>query len=330
MKILVTGAEGFIGSHLVERLIEKKIFVKALIRYNFKNDWGWLDDMKLVKNKYLEIVSGDINDYKLIENISKDCSHIINLAALISIPYSYDAPVSNFYTNFNGVLNLLEIIKTDRKKILIHTSTSEVFGSAVYTPMDEKHPLQAQSPYAASKIAADQACMSYFHSYNAPIIILRPFNTYGPRQSNRAVIPTIINQILNKNKQLKIGSVFPTRDFTFVEDTVEAFICALNNKNIYGEQFNLGISKDFSIFETIKLISKLMNYDLKLKPEKIKKRPVKSEVNKLLSNNNKALQILKWKPKFTGSKGFERGLIKTIKWFEKNKNNNNLKEIYTK
>ncbi len=330
MKILVTGAEGFIGSHLVERLIDNKFHVKALIKYNFTNSCGWLESIQLKNNKYLTIVPGDINDYKLIENISKDCSHIINLAALISIPYSYDAPISNFKTNLDGVLNLLEIIKSDKKKILIHTSTSEVFGSAIYTPMDENHPLQAQSPYAASKIAADQACISYFNSFNAKVIILRPFNTYGPRQSNRAVIPTIINQIIKKNDKLKIGSVFPKRDFTFVDDTVEAYLCALKLKNIYGEQFNLGISKDFSILETIRLISKIMHYDFKIQEEVIRKRPINSEVNKLLSNNKKALKILKWKPKYTGKKGFERGLIKTIKWFKENKENSLLIENYTK
>lgn len=330
MKILVTGAEGFIGSHLVEKLISHQIKVTALIKYNFMNSWGWLDDIEQTNKKYLNIVSGDINDYKLIQDISKDCSHIINLAALISIPYSYVAPLSNFKTNLDGVLNLLEIVRSDNKKILIHTSTSEVFGSAIYTPMDENHPLQAQSPYSASKIAADQACISYFNSYNTPVIILRPFNTYGPRQSNRAVIPTIINQIINKKKYLNIGSVFPRRDFTYVDDTVEAYLCALKAKNIYGEQFNLGISKDFSVLETIKIISKLMNYNYKIKEDKVRKRPIKSEVNQLLSNNKKAIKLLKWKPKFAGIKGFEKGLSNTIDWFSNNKNKKFYKETYTK
>ncbi len=330
MKILVTGSEGFIGSHLVEKLISKKIHVKALVKYNFMNSWGWLEDVKKLNRKYLTVIAGDVNDYKFIEDISRDCSHIINLAALISIPYSYEARVSNFKTNLGGVLNLLEIIKSNPKKILIHTSTSEVYGSALYTPMDERHPLQAQSPYSASKIAADQACISYYNSFNSKIIILRPFNTYGPRQSTRAVIPNIINQIINKNKKIEIGSLFPKRDFTYVEDTVEAFICALNAKNIYGEQFNLGISKDFSVLETIKLISKIMNYELKIDEKKIRKRPIKSEVNKLLSNNKKALKILKWKPKYIGSNGFKKGLIKTIQWFEENKDKKFFKENYTK
>ena len=330
MKILVTGSEGFIGSHLVEKLISKKIHVKALVKYNFMNSWGWLEDIKKLNRKYLTVIAGDVNDYKFIEDSSRDCSHIINLAALISIPYSYDARVSNFKTNLGGVLNLLEIIKSNPKKILIHTSTSEVYGSALYTPMDERHPLQAQSPYSASKIAADQACISYYNSFNSKIIILRPFNTYGPRQSTRAVIPNIINQIINKNKKIEIGSLFPKRDFTYVEDTVEAFICALNAKNIYGEQFNLGISKDFSVLETIKLISKIMNYELKIDEKKIRKRPIKSEVNKLLSNNKKALKILKWKPKYIGSNGFKKGLIKTIQWFEENKDKKFFKENYTK
>lgn len=330
MKILVTGAEGFIGSHLVEKLISQKIQVKALIKYNFINSWGWLDHINQINKKYLKVISGDINDYNLIKDISKDCTHIINLAALISIPYSYDAPISNFNTNLNGVLNLLEIIRSDSKKILIQTSTSEVFGTALYTPMDERHPLQAQSPYAASKIAADHACMSYFNSYNSRIIILRPFNTYGPRQSSRAVIPTIINQIINKKNQLKIGSVFPRRDFTYVDDTVNAFICALKAKNIFGEQFNLGVSSDFSIMETIEIISKLMNYNCNIREEKIRKRPLKSEVNKLLSNNKKAIKLLKWRPKFAGVKGFEKGLSNTIEWFKANNKKSIYKEIYTK
>ena len=328
--ILITGSEGFIGSHLTELLISKGYNVKALVLYNSFNNIG---NLAFINKKILsncEIIFGDIRDYNLIKTISKKCDHIIHLAALIGIPYSYSAVESYIDVNIKGTQNLLRASLENHVTSFIHTSTSEVYGTAQYYPMDENHPLVAQSPYSASKISADNLVYSFNRSFNQKNLIIRPFNTFGPRQSSRAVIPSIISQALNGNK-INLGKIDTTRDFTYVTDTAYAFYRALITPQAFnGQVINLGIGKDFSINKIVKLVSQYLNKKLIIKEEKIRLRPKNSEVLKLLSKNIKAKKILKWKPVFSGEKGFEDALINTIKWFKKNqnKNNSNSKFIY--
>jgi NAD dependent epimerase/dehydratase len=312
--ILITGAEGFIGSHLTEALIKKNFNVKALVFYNSLNSIGWLSflDKKIIKN--CEIIHGDIRDNSFILNITKRVDVAINLAALISIPYSYIAPGSFISTNLLGTYNILEAARRNNISKLILTSTSEVYGTAEFIPMTEKHPLKAQSPYAASKIAADQLAFSYYKSFNVPVTILRPFNTFGPRQSGRAIIPSIISQLVNGNKVIKIGNLSPKRDFTYVEDTIEAFILALK-KNISGEAINIGNRFEISIQGILDILKKDFNYDFKIVVDKNRIRPKKSEVFRLLASDVKARKLLHWKPKYKGIIGFKKGLEKTIDWF---------------
>lgn len=320
MNIFITGADGFIGSHLTESLVRKGYKVKALSLYNSFSNNGWLDSLdKKILNE-LEIISGDIRDYDLLFNSISNKDTIIHLASLISIPYSYTSPDSYINTNVLGTSNLLNIAKKKYIEKFIHTSTSEVYGSAIYTPIDEKHPLQAQSPYAASKIAADHLALSYYNSFNLPVVVLRPFNTFGPRQSARAIIPTIITQLLNNKKSLKIGSLYPKRDFTYIDDTVDAYIQTLKMKNISGSVYNLGTNFNFSIKELINIISKKLSKEIIIHTDKNRVRPKKSEVDILLSNNKLAIKKLKWHPKYIGKTGFERGIDKTIEWFN-NKDN---------
>ncbi len=320
MKIFVTGASGFIGSHLVEKLVLKGHKVKALVPYNIDNSWGWIDTFNTkVKNK-LVVVSGDITDQDLILKETRNCDIIFHLAALISIPYSYKSPRSYMSTNIIGTLNILEAGKINKAKKIVITSTSEVYGSAKYIPIDENHPLNAQSPYAASKIAADQISLSYFKSFNLPVTVIRPFNTFGPRQSQRAAIPTIISQLLNKKKEIKLGNLKSSRDFTLVFDTVDGFIKTINNKKCIGKVINLGTGSHFTIKETLKIISKILKKEIKVTLDKKRIRPKKSEVDRLLSNNNKAKKLLNWKPKYSGRKGFYKALEITINWFKNPKN----------
>ena len=314
MKIFVTGAEGFIGSHLVERLVKIGHNVTAFTFYNFRGSNGWLDniDKKLLKN--FQIVSGDIRDYGFLERQTKNIDVIYHLAALIAIPYSYFSPQSYIDTNISGTYNILKSSqKNDISKIII-TSTSEVYGTAQTIPITENHPLNAQSPYAATKIAADQLALSFYKSFDLPVTILRPFNTYGPRQSARAVIPTIISQLLNKNKTIKLGNLTPTRDFTYVEDTVEAFISTLK-KNNFGEVINVGNKFEISIKDILNIIQKDFCYDFKVVIDEKRVRSNKSEVFRLLASDSKAKKLLNWKPKYKGIDGFKRGLKKTIEWF---------------
>jgi len=313
-KILITGAEGFIGSHLIETLVKKNFKVKALVFYNSFNSIGWLNylDKEIIKN--CEIVYGDIRDNAFIQNITKGIDAVINLAALISIPYSYIAPSSFISTNLIGTYNILEATKRNNVSKLILTSTSEVYGTAEFVPITEQHPLKAQSPYAASKIAADQLAFSYYKSFDVPVTILRPFNTFGPRQSGRAIIPSIISQLVNKNKFIKIGNLTPTRDFTYVDDTVEAFVLALK-KNLSGEVINIGNQFEISIKGILDIFKKDFNYDFKITIDKKRVRPNKSEVFRLLSSDVKARKLLQWKPNFKGIIGFKKGLKKTIEWF---------------
>jgi dTDP-glucose 4,6-dehydratase len=316
MKIFVTGAEGFIGSHLVEKLIKLGHSVKAFTFYNFRGSKGWLDnlDVKLIKN--LEIVSGDIRDYNFLEKETKSFEVVYHLAALIAIPYSYYSPKSYIDTNVIGTYNVLQSAKKNKILKTIITSSSEVYGTAQRVPIKENHPLNAQSPYAATKIAADQLALSFYKSFDLPVTILRPFNAYGPRQSARAVIPTIISQLINRNKYLKIGNLNPTRDFTYVEDTVDAFILALK-KNISGEVINIGNKFEISIKGIIDILKKDFNYDFKVIIDEKRVRSKKSEVFRLLASDFKAKKLLHWKPRYQGITGFKKGLIKTIEWFSR-------------
>jgi NAD dependent epimerase/dehydratase len=319
MKVFITGADGFIGSHLTETLVRLNYDVKCLSFYNSFNTWGWLDDCSEDVKKNFEVITGDIRDSELIKNAIKKTDIVFNLAALIGIPYSYKAANSYVDTNINGLLNVLYAAKEYNVKQIIHTSTSEVYGTPKFIPITEEHPVVGQSPYSASKIGADQIAISFHKSFNLPITILRPFNTYGPRQSNRAVIPTIITQIL-KNKNLNLGSTFPTRDFTYVQDTVNAMALSINNKKSIGEIINIGSNFEISIKNIVGLVSKITSKKTKIKKDTSRVRPKKSEVLRLLASNTKAKRILKWKPKYGGLKGFEKGLEKTISWFRSEKN----------
>ena len=325
MKILLTGSEGFIGSHLAEKLVKNGHELTCLVLYNSFNSWGWLDkiDNKIKKN--IKIVTGDIRDEFLVKSlIKKNTDVVINLAALIGIPYSYRSPKSYFETNSMGILNILNSSINSNVKKIIHTSTSEVYGSPKYIPIDENHLVSAQSPYAASKIAADQIALSYNKSFNLPVTILRPFNTFGPRQSLRAIIPTIITQLI-KNKVLKLGSLYPTRDLTFVEDTADAFVSTLNKKKDIGEIINIGSGFEISVKDLVSQISRIMGVKIDIQKKKERIRPKRSEVDRLYANTKKAKKILNWTPKYSKKKGFEKGLKKTIEWFSKAENLNHYK-----
>lgn len=315
-KILITGSEGFIGSHLVENLILKGYKVRCLILYNSFNEIGNLSYIKKSILNKADLIFGDVRDNNLVIDISKNCSAIINLAALIGIPYSYKAVRSYVDVNIVGTHNLLEAAIKNRVNKFIHTSTSEVYGSAQFTPMTERHPCVAQSPYSASKIAADALVTSYNKSFNLNTLILRPFNTFGPRQSGRAIIPTIIQQGINGRK-INLGSIKPKRDFTYVDDVVAAFELALkSNQHFKGEILNLGTGHSYSILQIIKYISKNLDKKLKIVSDKERFRPLKSEVDNLISSNLKVRKILKWKPKLVGPEGFEKGILKTIDFFK--------------
>jgi len=316
MKILLTGSEGFIGSHLTEQLVKLGHKVKCTVLYNSFNNYGWLEtlDKKVLSN--IEICFGDIRDYSFVRKSMKGCEVTMHLAALIGIPYSYVSPKSYIDINVSGTLNILEATKELNIGKLIHTSTSEVYGSAKSIPITESHPLNGQSPYSASKIAADQMANSFHLSFGTPVTILRPFNTYGPRQSLRAIIPTIITQILKNSGNIKLGSLTPTRDFTYVQDTVSAYLAALKSKKCIGETINIGSGSEISIKNLAQQILRVMNRNVKITSEAIRKRPNKSEVNRLCCSNKKALKILKWKPRYQGKKGMMFGLKETIDWFK--------------
>ncbi len=318
-KILVTGADGFIGSHLVEKLVSLNFKVKAFVFYNSMNSYGWLNniDQKILNN--IEIISGDIRDYNFLEKNTKNIDVIYHLAALIAIPQSYYSPKSYIDTNIIGTYNILEASKKNNLSKVIITSTSEVYGSAQTIPIAENHSLNAQSPYAATKTAADQLALSFYKSFNLPVTILRPFNTYGPRQSARAIIPTIITQLLNNSKILKIGNTKPTRDFTYIEDTVNAFV-QLTKYNLFGEIINVGNKFEISISDIIDIFRNDFGYDFKLKIDPNRTRSKKSEVNRLFADNSKAKKLIKWKSEYSGISGFKKGLKKTINWFSDTKN----------
>lgn len=308
-RVLVTGADGFIGSHLTEELLKKGYQVRALSYYNSFNYWGWLEDIGT--NENLEVVSGDIRDPNFCLTITKDIDTIFHLAALIAIPYSYVAPDSYIDTNVKGTLNICQAAKINGCKRILHTSTSEVYGTAQYVPIDEKHPLQPQSPYSASKIGADAIAMSFYNAFNLPVVTVRPFNTYGPRQSARAVIPTIITQIANGYKQIQLGDVTPTRDFNFVKDTCMGFILLSECEKAVGEVVNIGSNREISIIDTLNLIKSIMGSDVEFIIDQQRIRPEKSEVFRLWCDNTKIANLTGFKPNYM----IEEGLRETIKWF---------------
>jgi NAD dependent epimerase/dehydratase len=320
MRILVTGAGGFIGSHLTEKLLQQGHEVTAFVHYNSFNTWGWLSSEVVERYPNLKIFSGDIRDPHGVITAMTGCDAVLHLASLIAIPFSYHSPDTYVETNIRGTLNVMQAAKSLAVQRVIHTSTSEVYGTARYVPIDEAHPQLGQSPYSASKIGADQIAYSFYSSFGLPVVIIRPFNTYGPRQSLRAVIPTIITQILSNSKKISLGDIRPTRDFSFVSDTVNGFVCALNSENGIGEVINLGSGYETSIAEVTKLIAAILNVPINIEIEELRKRPEKSEVTRLLANNQKARYILDWAPEFEGLDGLKLGLHKTIEWFQDSQN----------
>ena len=313
MKILVTGSDGFIGSHLVEMLLSQGHKVRALSYYNSFNYWGWLED---IKHENLEVVSGDIRDFNYCMKITEGVELVYHLAALIAIPYSYIAPESYIDTNIKGTSNICLAASKNNVKRIIHTSTSEVYGTAKYVPIDELHPLQPQSPYSASKIGADAIALSYYNSLNIPIVVARPFNTYGPRQSARAVIPTIITQLANGSKQIKLGDVMPTRDLNFVKDTCKGFISIANAKDVEGQVINIGSNFEVTVLEVFNIINRLMGANAEIITDEIRIRPSNSEVFRLWCDNEKITKITGFTTDYT----LESGLIETIEWFKQEKN----------
>jgi len=314
-KILVTGADGFLGSHLTEQLVVTGYDVRAFVLYNSFNSWGWLDHLSQDIQDNIEIFSGDIRDPYGVYQAMRGCNTVIHLAALISIPYSYHSPETYVDTNVKGTLNILQAARNLNVEKIVHTSTSEVYGTAKYVPIDERHPLQGQSPYSATKIAADQLAHSFYKSFNTPVAIIRPFNTYGPRQSARAVIPTIITQIASGKRRIKLGAVNPTRDFSYVKDIVQGFILAAASDTSVGMVINIGSNFEISIGELVNLIADLMQTKVEIQTDPKRLRPEKSEVNRLWADTNKAQYLMGWTPGYTGIDGFQRGLQETINWF---------------
>ncbi|MGJ4751341.1 NAD-dependent 4,6-dehydratase LegB [Leptospira kmetyi] len=319
-KILVTGADGFIGSHLTETLVRQGYDVKAFVLYNSFNSWGWLDSCEAdVKGKF-EVFAGDVRDPNGVRAAMKGCDSVLHLAALIAIPYSYHSPDTYVDTNVKGTLNVVQAAKDLNVSRVIHTSTSEVYGTARFVPITEEHPLQGQSPYSASKIGADQIAMSFYSSFGTPVSVIRPFNTYGPRQSARAVIPTIITQIAKGKEKIKLGAIHPTRDFNFVKDTVSGFIAALKSDSSVGEVINLGSNYEISVGDTVRTIAEVMKAKVEIESDDQRLRPEKSEVERLWAANEKAKKLLNWEPSYGGLDGFRKGLLETVEWFLNPKN----------
>ena len=315
MNLLITGADGFIGSHLTEALIRKGHKVRAFVQYNSLGTWGWLDKCAPDMRGQFEVFAGDVRDPYGVKASVSGCEAVLHLAALIAIPYSYHSPATYVDTNVTGTLNVLQAAREFAVRRVIHTSTSEVYGTARFVPITEDHPLQGQSPYSATKIAADQLAHAFYSSFNVPVVTVRPFNTYGPRQSARAVIPTIITQIAKGQRQIKLGAVSPTRDFNFVTDTVAGFVAALHSDAGVGEVVNLGSNFEVSIGDTAQMIASAMGVDVEIMTDESRLRPVKSEVERLWASNAKALELFGWAPAFGGRDGFQRGLKETIDWF---------------
>lgn len=314
-KVLVTGADGFIGSHLTEALVRQGYDVRAFVFYNSFNSQGWLDQCGSdVKGKF-EVFAGDVRDPHGVRTAMQGCDAVLHLAALIAIPYSYHSPDTYVDTNVKGTLNVVQAARDLGLGKVIITSTSEVYGTAKFVPITEDHPLQAQSPYSASKIGADHVAMSFHASFGTPVSIVRPFNTYGPRQSARAVIPTIITQIATGKRQIELGAVHPTRDFNYVADTVSGFIALLNSDQGVGEVINIGSNFEISIGDTARTIAEVMETEIEILTDSQRLRPEKSEVERLWASNDKARELLGWQPKYGGLEGFRRGLAETVAWF---------------
>lgn len=312
--ILITGATGFIGSHLTELCLDESFDVIAFDRYNPNNNWGWLENSKYKKD--IKVILGDIRDYDSVYKAMEGCSAVFHLAALIGIPYSYISPLAYIRTNIEGTYNVLEAAKNLELEQVLITSTSETYGTAQYTPIDESHPLVGQSPYSATKIAADQISISYYRSFELPVKIIRPFNTYGTRQSSRAIIPTIISQLLGENQTIELGNLTPTRDLTYVIDTCNAFLDIYNSKSLFGEVTNIGMHSEISISDLAHLIADLMDSDLDIDITNERARPVNSEVERLVCDNSKLLKHTLWKPKYT----LEKGIAEVIGWMENPEN----------
>lgn len=319
MKILVTGADGFIGSHLTEELVRRGHSVRAFVHYNSFNSWGWLDHAPKALRDNLDVFAGDIRDPHGVRQAMQGCDTVMHLAALIAIPYSYHSPDTYVDTNIKGTLNILQAARELGVRKLIHTSTSEVYGTARFVPITEEHPLQGQSPYSATKIAADQLAMSFYCSFATPVAIIRPFNTYGPRQSARAVIPTVITQIAAGRRKIRLGALHPTRDFNYVMDTVEGFIAVAESDKTVGEVVNSGSNHEISIGDTVKLIAEIMGTEIEIETDQVRLRPEKSEVERLWAENAKIERLTGFKPHTT----LREGLEKTIEWFT---NPDNLKQ----
>lgn len=319
-RILVTGADGFIGSHLVEELVRRGHNVRAFVLYNSFNSWGWLDESPRDIRSNLDVFAGDIRDPNGVRQAMKDCDIVLHLAALIAIPYSYHSPDTYVDTNVKGTLNIVQAARELGVEKVVHTSTSEVYGTARFVPITEEHPLQGQSPYSASKIGADQIAMSFYTSFGTPVATIRPFNTYGPRQSARAVIPTIITQIANGAKQIKLGAVHPTRDFNFVRDTVRGFIAVAESEQSVGEVINVGSNFEITVGDTAALIAELMGGTAQIVTDNVRLRPEKSEVERLWASNAKAKELTGWEPEYGGLEGLTRGLKETIDWFSQPEN----------
>lgn len=321
-KVLVTGADGFIGSHLTEALLEAGYDVRAFVQYNSFNSWGWLDHSPAAVRRELDVFAGDVRDPNGVRAAAKGRDLILHLAALIAIPYSYHSPDSYVDTNIKGTLNIVQAARDLGVAKVVHTSTSEVYGTARFAPITEEHPLQGQSPYSATKIGADQIALSFHLSFGLPVAVTRPFNTYGPRQSARAVIPTVITQIANGARTIRLGATSPTRDFNFIKDTVAGFIKVAESDRSVGEVINIGSGHEISIGELASLIAEVMGAEIEIKTDEKRLRPDKSEVERLLADNSKARELVSWTPAYAGLDGLRRGLAETAQWF---RNPDNLK-----
>lgn len=314
-RILVTGADGFIGSHLTEHLVRAGHDVRAFVLYNSFNSWGWLDHAPAAIRDRLEIFAGDIRDPHGVRKAMEGCDVVMHLAALIAIPYSYHSPDTYVDTNIKGTLNVVQAARELGVSRVVHTSTSEVYGTARFVPITEEHPLQGQSPYSATKIGADQIALSFYNAFDTPVTVVRPFNTYGPRQSARAIIPTVITQIASGMRRIKLGALQPTRDFNFVLDTVRGFVAVAASEKCVGEVVNIGSNFEISIGDTARLIAEVMGADIAIETEEVRLRPEKSEVERLWADNSKARRLAGWEPAYAGPDGFKRGLAETIAWF---------------
>lgn len=319
-KVLVTGADGFIGSHLTEALVRSGYDVRAFVLYNSFNSWGWLDQSAPDIRSQLDVFAGDIRDPHGVKAAMQGCDAVLHLAALIAIPYSYHSPDTYVDTNVKGTLNIVQAARELGVAKVVHTSTSEVYGTARFVPITEEHPLQGQSPYSASKIGADQIAMSFYNSFNTPVATIRPFNTYGPRQSARAIIPTVITQIASGQHRLKLGALHPTRDFNYVADSVRGFIAMLESPKSIGEVINIGSNFEVSIGDTVQIIAEAMGVEVEIETEATRLRPEKSEVERLWAENAKAKALLGWEPAYGGREGFKRGLAETAAWFADTRN----------